>query len=433
MTPLGWPGIARLALVQSAIGAMVAMATSLLNRVMVVEYALPAAIPAGLVAWHYAVQLSRPIWGHGSDRGARRTPWIIGGMALLYAGLMCAVAAVAMFGMRGLGGAVLALAGFTLIGAGVGAAGTSLLALLATRVAPARRASAAAITWVMMIFGIVVATAVAGQLLDPFSPQRLAYVVAGVGAAAMLAALIGVWRVEGASFSPAWASPEHQPQAFGAALSEMLDDPDARQFTGFVFLSMLAYSMQDLILEPYAGLFFGYTAGQSTSLSSVQHGGVLLGMILAGVGGSAFGGGGTSQAMRRWIVGGCLGSALAIILLGIAAMVGTGWPLALNVWLLGFANGVFAVAAIGAMMGLAGAAGPNREGMRMGVWGAAQAVAFGLGGLSGAVAVDLLRSLTWVAASSFSFVFVFEGGLFLVAAWLAAGMGRSTMMREVTA
>ncbi|MBX9796843.1 BCD family MFS transporter [Sphingomonas sp.] len=434
MSTLGWPGIARLALVQSAIGAMVAMATSLLNRVMVVEYALPAALPAGLVAWHYAVQLSRPAWGHGSDRGARRTPWIVGGMAVLYAGLMCAVAALAWFGMRGVEGMGLAIAGFTLIGAGVGAAGTSLLALLATRVAPARRASAAAITWVMMILGIVVAAGVAGRLLDPFTPLRLAQVVAGVGAAAFLAALIGVWRVEQA---PADAPVAAQANGIGApgfaeALAAMLAEPVARQFTIFVFLSMLAYSMQDLILEPFAGLYFGYTAGQSTSLSSVQHGGVLLGMILAGVGGSAFGGG-TPQAMRRWIVGGCLGSALALLGLSLAARIGSGWPLALNVWLLGFANGVFAVAAIGAMMGLAGAAGPQREGMRMGVWGAAQAVAFGLGGLSGAVAVDLLRGLTGLAAGAFSIVFVFEGGLFLAAAWLAAGMGRSPRSREVPA
>ena len=55
----GWIAIVRLGLVQAAIGAIVMLATSLLNRVMVVEYALAAAIPAGLVAWHYAVQLAR--------------------------------------------------------------------------------------------------------------------------------------------------------------------------------------------------------------------------------------------------------------------------------------------------------------------------------------------------------------------------------------
>jgi hypothetical protein len=58
--PLGWLGIARLGLVQSALGAVVVLTTSTLNRVMVVELALPAMLPAALVAWHYAVQLSRP-------------------------------------------------------------------------------------------------------------------------------------------------------------------------------------------------------------------------------------------------------------------------------------------------------------------------------------------------------------------------------------
>ncbi|HAJ18839.1 MAG TPA: MFS transporter, partial [Rhodospirillaceae bacterium] len=51
-------------------------------------------------------------------------------------------------------GMALAVFSFVLIGAGVGAAGTSLLALLATQVDPARRAAAATITWLMMILGI---------------------------------------------------------------------------------------------------------------------------------------------------------------------------------------------------------------------------------------------------------------------------------------
>ena len=71
---LGWFGIVRLGAVQAAIGAMVMLVTSLLNRVMVVEYALAAAIPGALVGWHYAVQLSRPLWGFRADASPRRTP-----------------------------------------------------------------------------------------------------------------------------------------------------------------------------------------------------------------------------------------------------------------------------------------------------------------------------------------------------------------------
>ncbi len=68
---------------QTALGAIVVLTTSTLNRVMVVELGLAAVIPGALVGLHYGVQITRPLWGHGSDSGGRRTPWIVGGMALL--------------------------------------------------------------------------------------------------------------------------------------------------------------------------------------------------------------------------------------------------------------------------------------------------------------------------------------------------------------
>ncbi len=431
-TPLGWFGIVRLGLVQSAIGAIVMLATSLLNRVMVVEYALPAAVPAGLVAWHYAVQIARPVWGHGSDRGQRRTPWIIGGMGILAIGALLAIEAVGVLAAGSAWGYALAILAFAMIGAGVGAAGTSLLAMLATRVAPERRAAAASLTWIMMIAGIVISSAVAGSLLDPFSLQRLTLVASGVAGSAFLVAMLAVWGVEG-RIGLAMTDTHARPAAdFGAALREMLADPIARRFTLFVFLSMFAYSMQDLILEPFSGLLFGFTPGQSTQLSSVQHGGVLVGMILVGIGGRAFAGRNAGD-MQYWIVGGCIGSALGLAGLAVATRFGPDWPLAANIAALGFANGVFAVAAIGSMMALAGGGGGSREGIRMGVWGAAQAVAFGLGGLIGAVGVDVGRWLTGSTAQAFVVVFGVEALLFVAAASLATkGSSRPSAIAQMT-
>ncbi|WP_241359661.1 PucC family protein, partial [Escherichia coli] len=85
-------------------------------------------------------------------------------------------------------------------------------------------------------------------------------------------------------------------------------------------------------------------------LAGAQHGGVLVGMILAGIGGSAFAGRRPAE-LRRWTVAGCLGSALALAGWAAAATPGPDWPLTANVIALGLANGVFAVAAIGSMMG----------------------------------------------------------------------------------
>ena len=88
-------------------------------------------------------------------------------------------------------------------------------------------------------------------------------------------------------------------------------DPTARRFTIFVFVSMLAYSAQDLILEPFAGLVFGLTPGQSTKLSGVQHGGVLAGMILVAVAGSLVWRA-RLGSLRGWTVGGCIASGAAL-------------------------------------------------------------------------------------------------------------------------
>ncbi|OBX20595.1 bacteriochlorophyll synthase [Erythrobacter sp. QSSC1-22B] len=413
----GWIAILRLGAVQASIGAIVMLATSLLKRLMVVEYGLAAAIPAGLVAWHYAVQLLRPVWGQGSDLGLQRTPWILGGMALLGLGALAAVNATVMLATAPLGGTLLAVLGFTMFGGGVGAAGTSMLALLASGVAPERRAAAAATTWIMMVAGIVVSASVAGALLDPYSPARLALVASGVVAVALVVTALAVVRLERQAVPVAHSRTEPVPE-FRAAIAEILTDGTARAFTLLIFVSMLAYSMQDLILEPFAGLVFDMTPGESTSLAGIQHGGVLVGMVVTGIGGSGFAGRMPGE-LRSWIATGCLGSAAALAALAFGAQVGPGWPLTANVFALGFFNGLFAVAAIGAMMGLAGAGRRTREGVRMGVWGASQAIAFGLGGLIGALGVDFARRAQAQDAAAFQLIFAIEAVLFVVAAGLA--------------
>ena len=83
---LSWLSIVRLGLVQMALGAIVVLTTSTLNRLMVVELALPAVVPGLLVALHYGIQITRPTWGFASDAGGNRTRWIVGGMAALACG-----------------------------------------------------------------------------------------------------------------------------------------------------------------------------------------------------------------------------------------------------------------------------------------------------------------------------------------------------------
>lgn len=422
--PLGWTGILRLGLVQTALGSVVVLTTSTMNRVMVVELALPAMLPGILVALHYAIQVLRPRLGHASDVGGRRTPWIIGGMLVLALGGIGAALATAWMATHLVAGIVLAVVAFLLIGLGVGAAGTSLLVLVAKRVDATRRAQAATMMWVMMIAGFVLTGGIAGHFLDSFTATRLVAVTALVASSAVGLAMLAVWNIEGsatgrvaitAGQSPANAGKR---QKFSAALSEAWAEPQARRFTIFVFVSMLAYSAQDLILEPFAGLVFGMTPGESTQLSGVQNAGVLAGMLLVALTSGLLGG--TKRgSLQVWIVTGCVGSAAALASLALGGFEAASWPVHASVAALGFANGIFAVAAIASMMELAGAGAPGREGVRMGLWGAAQAIAFGLGGFIGTVAIDAMRLLVATPAAAYAAVFAAEALLFCAAARLA--------------
>ena len=120
MNHFGWLAIFRLGLVQSALGAIVVLTTSTLNRVMVVELALPALLPGILVGLHYAVQISRPRMGHGSDVGGRSTPWIIGGMAVLGLGGLLGAIATAWMATHPVAGIATAVIAFVMVGLGVG-------------------------------------------------------------------------------------------------------------------------------------------------------------------------------------------------------------------------------------------------------------------------------------------------------------------------
>lgn len=418
--PLGWLGIVRLGLVQTALGAIVVLTTSTINRVMVVELALPAVLPGLLVALHYAVQVLRPRWGHGSDVGGRLTPWIVGGMAVLALGGFGAALATTLMATQFWAGVALAALAFLMIGVGVGASGTCLLVLLSRRVADERRPAAATIVWVMMISGFILTASVAGHWLDPFSTTRLVIVTGVVSAVAFCLTCLAVHGVEDAA--PATARPEAEETRFGLALREVWAEPQARLFAIFVFVSMIAYSAQDLILEPFAGTVFGFTPGESTRLAGVQNGGVLAGMLLVALVTSLAGP--RAGSLRIWAVGGCIASALALAALSVAAFVGPGFPLRPVVFGLGVANGAYAVAAIGQMMRLVGAGRADRQGVRMGLWGAAQGIAFGLGGLLGAGATDLARHFLTSPVAAYAAVFTAEAALFLLSAALALAVAR---------
>jgi BCD family chlorophyll transporter-like MFS transporter len=155
------------------------------------------------------------------------------------------------------GGLALAVLAFAMIGAGCQcrghlAAGDAGQA----RGRAERRAGAAALVWLMMIVGFAVTAGVTGRFSTP--TRRLGWwpCPRWCRCIAMAVTLLALWRLERQGRG-AVAAPADAPMTslrFRQALRRSGPNPTARRFTVFVFVSMLAYSAQDLILEPFAGL-----------------------------------------------------------------------------------------------------------------------------------------------------------------------------------
>jgi BCD family chlorophyll transporter-like MFS transporter len=401
-----WGLIVRLCLVNASIGALAALPVNLFNRLMTVELALPALLPGLLVALHYGVQLSRPVWGHRSDVHGGRTPYILGGLICVALGVIGAAWGIGLAETSLPFALTVWLVSYILIGLGIGAGGTSFLALLAS-VSGTRKAAAATLAWLFLIIGAIAASIGTGVAIDPYSPARLMQVVPVVCLIAVLVSMIGTLRVErhaGVVIPP-------KDDRLSVAVAATWADPTARAFTGFVFLSILAFYLSELILEPFAGHIHGLTPDASTKLSGGKDGAALMGMIGAGV---------LSQlrigTLRFWAITGCIISAAGLMCLAF------GLPLVPSTMTLGLGNGLFVVGAIGSMMQLA-AAHESATGTRMGVFGASQAVAAGLAGLIATGTLDVAR---WQASDQFAYgvVFTFEAFLFIAAALVAARVMR---------
>ena len=409
----GFTSVLRLGVVQACLGALIVLITATINRVMVVELGLPAMIPGALVALHYGIQMwLRPRMGHFADQRGQLTRWIVLGMVMLASGVVSIAALLPMLRSTPLLGYPLMVAAFALVGLGVSTAGTLLLTLLSLRVSPARHARAAASVWLCMIAGFILCTVVASKLLTPFSLETLVRTTAIIGAATVVLTSLALIGLDAPRPETVRARAAATP--FIDALRLVWADPTARRFSFFVALSMLAYSTQDLILEPFAGSVFGLTPAQSTAISGVHQGGSLLGMLLTALLSTRVG------TLAGWARYGCAASAVALLLIAVAPASGSVLMLQAALFGLGIANGAFAIGAIGSMMSLSAAGDPSHTGMRMGVFGASQAIAMAAGGVLGAGASDVMRAALGSDSLGYGSVFALEAALFVGAAILAS-------------
>jgi BCD family chlorophyll transporter-like MFS transporter len=387
------PRLLRLSLFQVSVGMALALLVGTLNRVMIVELGLAAWLVALMVALPILAAPLRALIGHRSDThasaiGWRRVPYLFIGTGLQFAGLAIMPFALLLLTGRGevavpgLGPVAAALA-FLLVGAGAQITQTAGLAL-ATDLAPeATRPRVVALMYVMLLVGLAGGGTVAGLLLADFSPTRLIQVVQGAAVATIWLNVIAVWRQEARDPTRRRSRSEPAP-AFGPRWQAFIGQPGARRFLWATGLGTAAFSMQDVVLEPYGGEILRMGVGATSSLTAMMAGGALL----------AF------AAAARWLARGSdagrVAASGALIGLPAFALVIFSAPMELpglfraGTVLVGFGSGLFAVGTLTAAMSLER---PGQAGLALGAWGAVQATAAGIAVATGGALRDTVSSL----------------------------------------
>ena len=431
---MNWFSIFRLGLVQLCIGSSVVIPLSTLNRLMKVELALPATIAGFLIALHYAVQLTRVNWGHLSDKSQNRSQWIVLGMLILGIGGILASASIPLIENRFSYGIILALLSYSLIGFGVGAAGTPLLALLATYSSKSQKGFAASITFLMMILGLAITGITVGTILDPYSHQKLLKITSSLAIITIIISFLSLRNLERSLQNSSHALTPNTINSdvpIFEGIKKVWMEREARLFTIFIFISMGAFSMQDPILEPFAGEVFGFTVGESTKLDGFHKIGTLIGIISVVLCLSKFRIGFGSLSIvknerlgseKLWLITGCLFSALSLFIISLLALT-LKEPNLLNsvVFIFGISNGVFTAGVLGTMLHLASrGSGDNKEGTRMGIWGAAQAYATMIAVFFSTLLVDILGLVMTSLPSVYGIVFLTAASFFIASAYLGS-------------
>ncbi len=381
----------RLSLFQVTVGMTMVLLMGTLNRVMILELGVSAGFVALMVSLPLIFAPFRALIGFRSDHhrsflGWRRVPYIWFGTLLQFGGLAIMPFALLVLGPDANGpawvGALGAGLAFLLAGAGLHTTQTAGLAL-ATDLAPeANRPRVVALLYMMLLLGMVGSAIALGALLEDFSAKRLIQVIQGVALLTFVTNMVALWKQE--ARDPERTRIDEERPAFGDAWQQFIGGGRASRLLVAVGLGSGAFSMQDILLEPYGGEILHLTVGATTALTALLAGGSLAGFALA------------ARKLTR--------GADPYRLCGLGALVGIAGFAAITLagpmdaplvfrfgtLLIGFGGGLFSVGSLTAAMALAQG---GQSGMALGAWGAVQATAAGTAIALGGVIRDGVGAL----------------------------------------
>jgi BCD family chlorophyll transporter-like MFS transporter len=414
----------RLSLFQISVGMAMVMLVGTLNRVMIVELKVPATLVSFMVALPLLIAPLRALIGfrsdnHRSQLGWRRVPYIWMGSLLQFGGF--SIMPFALLVLSGAGqasqapawvGLVGAAGAFVLVGIGMHTVQTAGLALATDLAPPESQPKVVGLMYVMQLVGMIGSALMLGHLLRDYSPGQLIRVVQAVAVMTLVLNVVALWKQEPRSRLRKPGTPvEH---TFGQAWQLFCQGPQALRRLLAVGLGTMAFTMEDVLLEPYGGEILHLSVSTTTLLTALLAVGGLIGFAWAS---RVLSRGADAYHMASW--GAWIGVPAFVAVIA-AAPLGSAPLFALGIFLIGLGGGLFAHGTLTATMQLAP---PEHIGLAMGAWGAVQATAAGVGMAAG----GLLRDGVALYSSSvmgYSAVYALEIVLLGLTLWAMAPLMR---------
>jgi MFS transporter, BCD family, chlorophyll transporter len=390
----------RLSLFQVSVGMALVLLVGTLNRVMIVELHVPAALVAVMVALPVLYAPLRALIGFRSDThrsalGWRRVPFIWMGTLIQFGGF--AVMPFALLVLSGGGesaqwpawlGPLGAGLCFLLVGAGLHTTQTAGLAL-ATDLAPREsQPRVVGLMYVMLLAGTMVSAFIFGAMLRDFSPGRLVQVLQAAALATMVLNTVALWKQEPRR-PPRGAMSAAPALDFRQAWSRLVQTEGTQRRLVAIALGTLAFGMQDVLLEPFGGQVLGLDAGATTWLTATLAAGGLIGFSVASAVLSR-----GADPVRMAMAGAALGvpafaAVISSPLLSSLALFVAG------VFCIGMGGGLFSHGTLTLTMNRAP---QDQAGLALGAWGAVSATAAGAGVALGGIGRDAVQALASAGA-----------------------------------
>jgi BCD family chlorophyll transporter-like MFS transporter len=411
----------RLSLFQASAGMALVLLVGTLNRVMIVELHVPASIVSVMISLPIIFAPFRALIGFRSDNhksalGWRRVPYIWMGTLVQFGGL--SIMPFALLVLSGGGqsqqapvwiGWIASGLAFLLVGAGIHITQTVGLAL-ATDLAPeVDQPKVVGLMYVMQLMGMIVSALVFGLALNEFSPAKLIQVIQASALITIVLNVISLWQQEPRR---QMNKPSSEPSFLDSWRTFAQGGNAMRRLVAIGFGTM-AFSMNEVLLEPYGGQILGMSVSDTTMLTAILALGGLIGFSWA----SRVLSKGTDPFYMASV--GALVGIPAFISITLSAPLDLKALFLLGTFLIGFGGGLFSHGTLTATMQLAPS---NQRGLALGAWGAVQATAAGVAIGLGGVIRDLVVAIgatNWLPegligpSTGYSFVYCLEIGLLI--------------------